>query len=320
MKQDLKKAIINAAIGYATANNISNNDVARLSGVNAGYLSALFRHQYSTKVKDVDTPIGDKWFYKLATWCGYSLKKMYWKTLQTRQFMEGISSLESCLHANKTCTIIGETGVGKTKFIDLFLNKHPQYTYRITISSLYKLNDVINELAEKIGVDFNNGVRNSQKVKVDLIIRKLIDINHHSKQIPTVLFDEAENIKMPVLNMLKALYDKVIPYCSIAVVGTEQFLNKLRHMRKNTNDAIPQFARRFKAGTIMLSPINKTEDFKPFYEAFKIEKGLQKLLTQLADNYGELHDYLEPALKYADENGEELTEDRFRLMYNLPKY
>ena len=78
---------------------------------------------------------------------------------------------------------------------------------------------------------------------------------------------------------------------------------------------MPQFIRRFKANTVKLVPVARK------YEAFlsKVEDmKLRELLSQIADNYGELHDYLERALREADESGEPLTEALFRETYNLP--
>ena len=104
------------------------------------------------------------------------------------------------------------------------------------------------------------------------------------------------------------------------LIGTSQLLIKLTHTRKNSLDAIPQFYRRFKVGLKKLSMLEKHIDFKPFFDAFVADKGLQKLLMQLCDNYGELHDYLVPALRQADDSGKPLDENLFRLIHNLPKY
>jgi len=320
MNIEIKNEIIVAAKKYSELHKLSQNQLAKNAGINSGYLSAMMRNQYTTKVNNENVPISDKWFSKLAEYVGYALKKTYWRNVATRQFMEGIHALEVAKSVNKATMIIGSTGIGKSNIIELFVKKHPKHTYVITVSSLYKLNDVINELADKIGVDFNNGQRNTTKDKVDMIIEKLININQSTNDVPLLIIDEGENTKMPLLNMLKALYDKIIPYASIAIIGTEQLLHKLHKLRKNSMDAVPQFARRFKAGTVTLSQLDKSKDFAEFFRIHKIDNALAALLTKLCDNYGELHDYLEPALKYADKKGGPLTEKLFRLMYNLPNY
>lgn len=47
------------------------------------------------------------------------------------------------------------------------------------------------------------------------------------------------------------------------------------------------------------------------------DEELRQLLSRIADNYGELHDYLERAMREADEQGEPLTVELFKEMYNI---
>jgi hypothetical protein len=44
------------------------------------------------------------------------------------------------------------------------------------------------------------------------------------------------------------------------------------------------------------------------------------LLCALCDNYGELHDYLEPTLKECGSKNIELTEEFFRLKWNENRF
>ena len=135
---------------------------------------------------------------------------------------------------------------------------------------------------------------------------------------PLIIIDEAENLKLPVIQMLKGLYDNLTGYASIVMIGTSQLTDALQKMTRSNRNGAPQFFRRIKAGIKIIPVYN---DYLPFFEKLKIEdKGLRKLLTAICSNYGELHDYLEPAIREADERGVELTDDFFRLMYNMPKY
>lgn len=319
MEQNLKQLIATGAAVYATQKKLANNDVARLTGINAGYISNIFRGNFTNEVNGKVVPIGDKHFHKLADLAGISVKKQYWKTIATRQLVESINTLEDAKENSRTAIIIDSTGMGKTLVGDTFCIKKPLHTYRLTVSSLYKLNDIINELAAMLGVDFNNGAKNSQKTKVDMIADRLKTIHHNGGR-PIIIIDESENLKTPVINMLKGLYDGINSYCSIVLIGTKELLYKLTHDRKGSTDGKPQFFRRFKAGLKVISPLEKSKDFKVFFESFVQDSGLQKLLTGLCENYGELHDYLVPALRQADEKGLPLTEDLFRIIYNLPKY
>ncbi|MEP7317116.1 MAG: ATP-binding protein [Panacibacter sp.] len=245
------------------------------------------------------------------------------KTLPVLQFKEMISTLEASKNEGKTAMIIAPTGYSKSYSIDRFCMKYPDYTYRVTVSSLYKLPDIINELTELTGVDFDyiQGKKvspNSMKLRVDAIVKKLISINEMGGK-PIIIFDEGENLEITVLKMLKALYDALKDHCSIVLIGTEQLLAKLLNLRRRNRDAIPQLYSRFKLGKKLLSPIVKHRDFKPFFEQYiPNEIGLQKLLIEMCDNYRELNDALEPALYKANLQGKPLTENLFRLINNIP--
>ena len=186
---------------------------------------------------------------------------------------------------------------------------------------MYKLQDIINELADKVGVEYrqSNGriTEYSLKNRVDAIVNKLIGLQMQGGK-PIIIFDEGENLEISVLKMLKALYDALKDHCSLVLIGTEQLLNKLLNLRKRNRDAIPQLYSRFKMGQITLSPIVKHRDFKPFFDLYiPEESGLQNLLATKCDNYRELRDALEPALNKAAMQGKPLTENLFRIINKM---
>ncbi len=245
------------------------------------------------------------------------------KTFPLLQFKEVLSTLETAKDEGKTAMIIGSTGYCKSYCVDRFCKKHPDHTYRITASSLYKLTDIVNDLTSLVGVDYgtidaSRMQTNSMKRRFDAIVLKLIAINKSGGK-PIIIFDEGENLEISVLKMLKALYDALKDHCAIVIIGTEQLLNKLLNLKKRNRDAIPQLYSRFKLGKKVLSPIVKKRDFKPFFEYYiPDEIGLQKLLIELCDNYRELNDALESALYKAAQKGEALTETFFRTINNMP--
>lgn len=321
MELAIKTSIVNQAIAYAQEKELNNSEVARRSGVNISYISQMFRHIYTATVDGKPTEISDKQFMKLAEWAQISLVKQFWKDFPTIQFKYIIKTLEDCKKRPRTAIIIGPTGCGKTKTTDRFVNNQPLHTYRITVSSLYKLHDILDELGAKLDVKLSNygGTRMPPKVKLEAIVQKLITIKHYGHT-PLIIIDEGENLKSPVLNMLKGLYDAVKDHASIVIIGTDQLLTKLLCRRRNNLDALPQLWRRFKAGLVELPAFEKYRDFKLFFDEYVKDKGLQKLLLQICDNYGELFDYLEPAMREADEREVALSEDFFRVLFNMPKY
>jgi len=135
-------------------------------------------------------------------------------------------------------------------------------------------------------------------------------------QKPCVCIDEAENLTHGMIGLSKAIYDAIIKYSGFVMIGTQELLDKLDTLERYGKEGIPQFRRRTKAGTVILSAINRQDDFAAFLADVQ-DADLRKFLTALCANYGELHDYLEPALRSAAEDGVVLTDQYFKTMYNI---
>lgn len=313
MNEELKHQIMAAVAEYAKEKGVSNNEMARLSGVNGAYISNMMRGNYFTESNGKKSPIADKWFYTLAEWAQITgIQKRYWETVPTIQFTQIIASLESARKNVKAVVLIAPTGSGKTYAIDRYVHRNPMYTYRITVSALHKLPQILGELIERTGV--------SEAYKSEFRLKNIIDKMKELKRsgiTPQIIIDEAENLKLPVLQMLKALYDGVKDYCSIVLIGTQQLIKSMDKMRRKDANGMPQLYRRLKGG---IRIIDDRRNFQPFFDKFDIDKGLQRLLINICENYGELNDYLEPALKESDRAGVPLTENFFRVMYNMPNH
>jgi DNA transposition AAA+ family ATPase len=242
-----------------------------------------------------------------------------WPNLPTLQSKEIISALADAKENQKAVMIISDTGLGKTNCIKMFKEKSPNNTFVVTVGDSYKLEDVINEIGAMVGVEFPKyGPRISVfRMKLQLISEKLIDISNAGGN-PVLILDEAENLKPSVLKTIKELYDAVIDYCGIVMIGTEQLLDSILNRKQKNRISIPQLYRRFKAGTRYISKFNKARDMKLFFEAYvPDDAGIQSLLIQHCDNYGELHDFLHPVIDYAAKKQKPLTETLFRLYHNI---
>lgn len=313
MTTEIKNNIITAALLWTETNSLTQNDLAKHAKINAGYLSNMLRNNYSVQVDGKDVEIADKWFFKLAEAIGFAVKKQYWAIVQTKEFEKMIHELRVAKTESKVITIINDTGLGKTYAVEKFCQVHPQHTYKITVNGLHKVRDILSELAGMLGVP----TRYTPIDTLWAIAKRLKDLKMMGHQ-PLIIIDEAENLKLPVIQMLKGLYDYITGYASIVMIGTGQLIDSLNRMARSNRNGAPQFYRRIKAGIKIIPVFN---DFKPFFEKFKVDdKGLQKLLISICNNYGELHDYLEPALREADEQEKKLTEMYFRTMYNMPNY
>ena len=106
MTEELKYQIVAGAKEYALLKKLSNTDVARLANINDSYVSNMFRNQFINIVAGKETPIGDKWFYALAEWAALPVKKQYWATIPTPQFIEVISCLENAKKSSRISVIV----------------------------------------------------------------------------------------------------------------------------------------------------------------------------------------------------------------------
>jgi DNA transposition AAA+ family ATPase len=245
-----------------------------------------------------------------------------WQEMPTLQFKEIISELIEAKEERLAKLIISDTGLGKTNTIKIFQRKYSRHTYVIKVGDSFKLADIVDEILQQLGLDTSNVKRwaNEARIrsKLHIIEARLRELKMKGEKV-IMIFDETENLKPNSLRMMKELYDHVIEYCSIVLIGTQQILDTIFNTRRRNRTGVPQLWRRFKAGKRDITPINKARDFKPFFNQYSIEPNLQDLLMELCENYGELHDYLEPVLRHAAGKGEKITEQLFRLYHKLPK-
>lgn len=243
------------------------------------------------------------------------MQEFIWKQLPTRQCKEIIGAIADAKKKSTTAMIIAATGIGKTNGVNLFCEKNAKHTYRVTVSALYKKEDILDELEEMM--DIVSIKRLNAKARLDRIAKHLMAIKKEGGQ-PVVIFDEGENMGITPLKMIKAFYDVVKGKCAIVLIGTDQLLNKIYVNRwKRNRESLPQLYRRFKAGLKMITPIDKDRDYGPFFHEYKIPVSLQKELIKICDNYGDFQDFLEPALMECKEAGKVITLEFFRIKHNL---
>lgn len=308
----MKKLIAESARNYMSANGLSQAQLAEATGINVSYINAMLSGAEDIDVAGRKVSIKTPYYAKLADQCGYIYEKRYWATIETDQYLLCSTELADGKMTGRMKLIVGESGCGKTFSVNKFLKEAPVGTYRLTVSSLYSIKDILAELCLLVGIQ----AKGSNAIRVKRIAEKLNVLKMKGYK-PMIILDEAENLRPAALKMLKSLYDNVREYCAIALIGTPQLLHKLETLKDKDHDGMPQFYRRFKAGIREL-PLMKKETFTEFFDELGVEdEGLRDLLTSLCSNFGEMNDYLEPALREADKNGVALTEKRFRMMYGL---
>jgi DNA transposition AAA+ family ATPase len=301
MKEELRKEIVDAATLYIKEKGISLNEHARRSDINQAYLSQMI---------NLKGEIADKWYYALAKSVGYSLDIIYWEHVHTPQYKAIIAHLEESRTLSRNRILIGDTGCGKTYAIKRYVMTNPQDTYLITISTLHTLHTLIEDIMNSIGLE-----------PCGIPVTRLRNIAHRLSMFqlegrkPLIIIDECENMKNSAFGVIKSLYDQLEGVCPIVLIGTSQIESKIENMLKLNKVGLPQFYRRFKAGMRYLPPVDKT--FRIFLDTKVEDNRLKAYLRRICNNYGELHDYLELALKEADRLGQDLTYGFFMDLHGI---
>lgn len=309
MDTSIKRQIADALKEYAKDKELSQDQLSQITGLNVSYINAILSGEF----KVGKTEIKEAHFKRVADIVGIKMEKEYVQHINTPQFNQIYSELLDAKVTGRVKMIISSTGIGKTYTVDKFLRDQPSHTYKITLSSLYRLPDILDELCSLLNIEMSRAFSHRTRLKE---MSRRLQAKKENGNLPEIIWDEAENANVATLRMLKAFYDEAHKYCSIVLIGTPQLLSKLDRMRDKDIEGMSQFYRRFKSGIREISYINKDTQFAPFLEQIE-DKNLRVLLESLADNYGELTDYIGHALKEADRMGLPLTETLFKRLFGL---
>lgn len=309
MKFELKQNVVAHAQEFMQKHAISQNELAKATGVNARYLIAMFKG--AERLDDAkQTKINDKYYVRLANYIGFQLEKQYWEVRATEQ-LKGITSVLMDAKVNgETAVITGATGCGKTFTCKLFQRKYPQEVFIVTVGASDNLGDLLDKILEAINVD---SIKRTKSARIRLINKTLLKLNEEGKE-PVLIFDEAEYMKQPALAALKELYDNLNSVCALVLIGTEQLTDNIEKLKRRDKPGIPQLYRRIRYRIRPLPGIDRS--FSLFLNG-SYDKNLVKWLRSNCDNYGELHDVLVPALREADRTGEDLSVDFVKMTLGI---
>ena len=315
MKIEVKRQIIEALEAYMTAHNVSQNEVAKRSGVNAGYLIQMRKGDNTITIGDKTVEISGKYFEKIAELVGYEVRKNYWKTRETEQMAEALEALSDARENGEFRMIIGDTGCGKTYVANLFKRKYPNDVFYIKVSKLDDIRMLLLKLMDVTGSA--TPPRTGVSWLLSSICANMQNMYFEGRK-PVVIFDESEYMKQSALCLIKELYDYLIDeghYCGIVLIGHYQLSGNIEQLRRRNKDGIPQFCRRTKFGMRKLPQIDR--NYTQFLSEIE-DKRLRKFLQKECENYGELHDVLVLAFREADRTGEAVTEEFVRRLLNMP--
>lgn len=240
------------------------------------------------------------------------MENQIWKRIQNLQYKEGIAHMEKIWGRGKSGMLIGTTGVGKTFMVNRFAANKKITAFVVTASKSHRLFHILSELMAQMGWEAREIKAMKEKDRVDAIVDYLKVLKSEGKK-PIIIIDESENLDISVLKTVKTFYDVLNNKCSILLIGTPELIEKLLNKMTRHRGGIPQLYRRLKVGTKVLPAINKHVEFQAFFTEHGVkEVSLQNLLLKHADNYGELHDFLEPLLLEMQETGEPLSAKMFK--------
>jgi DNA transposition AAA+ family ATPase len=311
MNAEIKRQTVDALETYMKEYRLSQNEIAKRSGVNAAYILEMRRgNDRFINKEGKEIVISDKYYEKIAQLVGFRAGKTWWDFRETEQAIEIMSILQDAKQYAYTNVIVGDTGCGKSFIVDLFRQKNPNDVFVVTVSQLDNIGDILDKIIDLLKI----APAKSKSRKMKDIVARLREMRLDGYT-PMLVFDECEYMKQPALCAIKELYDGLNKYCAVVLVGHPQLINNIERLRKKSRDGIPQLYRRIKFGIRRLSPIDRK--FGPFLENIRDAK-LRKFLQTECENYGELHDVLVPALREAERANEAVSEDFVRQLLNMP--
>lgn len=315
MDISVKKQIANGVQKYIDSHQLTQADIAKMTGVRKEHLSNILKPDsqflYSAG-NNVTGSIPTRHFNKLAELIGFTTDKVYWDIQPTEQMSNILAYLSDAKAFGYTNVIVGQTGCGKTFISKLFASKNPADVFLVTVGSSDNISDLLDKVIEALKI--STSARTKSK-KLREIAKRLKELKNDGYT-PVLIFDESEYMKQPALCAMKELYDILFGFCAIILIGTDQLLTNIESLRRRNRPGIPQFYRRIKFGIRVLPNIDT--EFKQFLNDFE-DRSLVKFLQRNCDNYGELHDALVPSMREADRLKEPLTENLVRKVLNIPE-
>lgn len=314
MEFSTKSTIAQGVQKYMELHNLSQADIARLTGVNKEHLTTILKPDSQFTYNAGNGKAGlipTRHFNKLAELIDFTTEKVYWDIQVTEQMTNILATVKDAKEFGYTNLIVGETGSGKSFIAKLFASKNPSDSFIVTVGSSDNISDLLDKTIEVLKIP----TAKTKSKKLREIAKKLRELKNDGYN-PILFFDESEYMKQPALCAMKELYDALVGYCAIILIGTDQLLNNLESLRRRNKPGIPQWYRRIKFGIRILPNIDRK--FSQFLSDIE-DKNLVKFLQRHCDNYGELHDALVPAMREADRLKEPLTLDFVRKVLNMPE-
>ena len=206
--------LVNQIKQHLTDSQITQAQLAREAGVNAGALSAYLNDNYKGNIADVEA--------KLTAY----LEK---KAVQAREFVEApafietatsrqiFKTLEFAQIANCLATVYGMSGVGKTKAIQEFAKSHANVWLVTASPSRSSLSEILYEIALELGI--SDAPRRKGTLS-RLIARKIKGTEG------LLIVDEADHLPYEALEELRIMQEEA--GIGLVLVGNDKVYTRMK--------------------------------------------------------------------------------------------
>lgn len=280
----------------------SQNKLAKDTGVNVAYVDAMVKGCESGEFIFNKVVIKDVYFQRIAEFIGISLQKEYWRQFETEQYLDIEGAFLEAKTGSTVKTVIGSTGTGKTFGAHRMKEKYPTATFIITCANDYNLRDFMRYIAGVVGIKDSEYL---SQVKARTAIQKRLKSLFDEGFKPILIFDEAENLTLPALGRVKALYDNLKGVAAFLLFGTPNWFRKMKTQRDKERDIAPQIFRRFLSGnkTVHLNEMSSSDVREICTEIGVNDKYVINHICGDVYNYGDLSDTLISLQRAADAQG-----------------
>ena len=264
---------------------ISQNQLAKSAGINASYISTILKAPnglFGTSGKPVPYNI----FRDLARALGMDLD-----VVQTTPYMQVMSHLTLAKETAQCSIIEGASGTGKTFAIAQYVRTRPRATYVVTCAGDHTAKQFMIEVCKAMRIGLGEKPsRHDMRVQVAQKLAK--------EPSSVLIIDEAENLKQPVYESIKAIYDSIEGKSAIVLVGASGYFDWLDKRAGNTkgNTCFPQIFRRFRTEPLLLNEMSQSEAAE-ILNHYGVEDKAErsKLVNKAAGCYADLFKMLQKA-------------------------
>ncbi len=294
----------------------SRNKLAKETKVNPAYIDAMITGLASGKFVFNNTVIKDEYFNRIAKLIGVELDNKYWRTFETEQYLEVENNFMEAKSGTSVKAIIGSTGTGKTYAVQRMKDKYPLATFIITCANDFNLRDFIRYVAVEVGVPVGDNMSQSH-IRREIENKLKMWYDHDLK--PILIFDEAENLKLPAWGRIKALYDNLKGLCSFMVLGTPNWYRRIKNLSDTEKGIAPQIFSRFLSGnkTTFLGEVDHESVADICHEIGITNQYVINRISRTASNYRDVNDTIVSLQRAAEREGCEINMELYKKEYKI---